>query len=86
MVNDEGYISAESGYKDDRVIAAALAFEHYRAWVWRRLFTQRLTLERSRGIEQAGGEMPLDVLMWKHLKSSNIRAEAPARVKQPWER
>jgi hypothetical protein len=86
VMNDEGYISAESGYKDDRVIAAALAFEHYRAWMWKKLFTQRLTLERSRGIEQAGGEQPMDVLMWRHLKGSNIKAEAPARLKAAWER
>jgi hypothetical protein len=86
IVNDEGYIAAESGYKDDRVIAAALAFEYYRAWMCRKLMGQQLTRERSAAIEQIGGEKPMDMLMREYLKKSNIRADAPARVRQPWER
>jgi hypothetical protein len=85
MVNDGGYISAEAGYKDDRVIAAALALEYWRAWMLPKLLGRRLTRERSMMIEQAGGEKPMDVIMREHLKRSNIKAEAPARIRQPWE-
>jgi hypothetical protein len=86
IVSDEGHISAESGYKDDRVIAAAMALEYYKRWMWKKLFNQRLTRERSVEIEATGGERPLDVVMWEYLRKSNIRADAPARKKEAWER
>jgi hypothetical protein len=85
VVNDDGYIAAEGGYKDDRVIAAALALEYYRAWLARRLMNQGLTRERSHGIEVHGGEKPMDILMREYLRKSKIRADAPARLRQPWE-
>jgi hypothetical protein len=85
VINDDGHISAESGYKDDRVIAAAMALEYYKRWFYTRLRNQRLTRERSLSIEATGGETPLDVLMWQHLRKSNIKAEAPARRKEAWE-
>jgi hypothetical protein len=85
IVNDEGYLAAEGGYKDDRVIACALAYENYRMWMARPLAAQRLTREVADTEERIGGLKPLDLMMRDYLRRSNITAEAPARIKQPWE-
>ena len=85
VVNDEGYIGARGAYKDDRVIAAALAYENYRMWMQRPLMAQRMTVSASATEERVGGLKPLDLLMRDYLKRSNITMDAPARIKGPWE-
>lgn len=86
IVNDEGHIEAEGGYKDDRVIAAALAHEAWRMWSLPNLRNQKLTFERSREMERTGGDKPLDLHIRDYLKSQKISEGVPARIVQPYER
>jgi hypothetical protein len=86
IINDEGHIEAEGAHKDDRVIAAALAHEAWRMWSLPMLRAKGMTIARSRQIESAGGEKPIDGLILDYLKKSNIKRDEPARVRQPWER
>lgn len=86
IVNDEGHIEAEGGYKDDRVIAAALAHEAWRMWSLPVLRSQKLTLERSRVMEATGGDKPLDLHIRDYLKAQKISEGVPARLVQPYER
>ena len=72
IVNDEGYIAAEGAYKDDRVMAAALAHENWMKWQWQRLRGMGMTQVRSIGVERAGGIKPIDQLMLNYLKKVQI--------------
>lgn len=85
IVNDEGYVGAEGSNKDDRVIAACLAYEAWRAWSQAPLRAKGYTQEVAMKIEAAGGEKPLDRLVIDYLKAQQIRVGEPARVRQPWE-
>jgi hypothetical protein len=76
IVNDEGYIAASGAKKDDRVIAAALAHETWRRWMIPILRGKAMTRERSRNIETAGGEQPIDQLVLNYLKRQNITLPA----------
>ena len=73
IVNDEGYISAEGAYKDDRVMAAALAHENWQKWQWQRLRGMGMTQERSVGVERAGGIKPIDQVMLNYLRRQQIQ-------------
>ena len=73
IVNDEGYISAEGAYKDDRVMAAALAHENWQKWQWQRLRGMGMTQERSVGVERAGGIKPIDQVMFNYLRRQQIQ-------------
>ena len=73
IVNDEGYISAEGAYKDDRVMAAALAHENWQKWQWQRLRGMGMTQERSVGVERAGGIKPIYQVMLNYLRRQQIQ-------------
>lgn len=72
IVNDEGHIAAEGSHKDDRVVAAALAYEAYRSWMWQRLRNMNMTYAYSDQIERQGGEMPIDRHVMNFLKKQGI--------------
>jgi len=76
IISDEGHISAEGAYKDDRVIAAALAHEAWRRWSQPLLKGRNMTRERSVAIESAGGDQPIDQLVINFLKRQNITLPA----------
>ncbi|HEX8799318.1 MAG TPA: hypothetical protein VF772_11925, partial [Terriglobales bacterium] len=86
IVNDDGSIEAEGGYKDDRVVAAALAHEAWRMWLVQPLRAQRLTLERARQQEATGGDKPIDIHIRDYLKAQKISDGVPSRIVQPYER
>jgi len=79
VINDDGHIAAEGAYKDDRVMASALAAEAWRAWLLPVLRAKHMTRARSEGIERAGGEQPVDQLILNYLKRSNITLPATGR-------
>jgi hypothetical protein len=85
IVNDEGHIAAEGAHKDDRVIAAALAHEAWRAWGIPVLRAKGMTRARAAEIEAQGGEKPVDKIIVDYLRKQNISADAPAHIRQPWE-
>lgn len=85
IVNDEGHIEAEGGYKDDRVVAAAMAHEAWRMWQAKKLRNMGLTVARAAQIEAQGGEAPLDLHIREFLKRQNIGSQ-PTTVVQPWQR
>jgi hypothetical protein len=72
MVNVDGSIAADGGKNDDRVMAAALAYEFWRKWLWGKLRGEGLTRARSMEIEARGGEQPIDRLVVNFLKKCNI--------------
>lgn len=84
IVNDDGSIEAEGGYKDDRVIAAALALEAWQMWSIPQLRAAKLTYARAQEMEATGGQ-PLDRHIIDFLKRQNI-GDQPARIVQPYER
>jgi hypothetical protein len=73
LKNEDGSIEAEGGKNDDRVMAAALAHEMWRRWMWARLRGERLTRARSAEIEHRGGEQPIDRVVINYLKTCNIQ-------------
>jgi hypothetical protein len=79
VINDDGHIAAEGAYKDDRVMASALAAEAWRAWLLPVLRAKHMTRARSEGIERAGGEQPVDQLILNYLRKSNITLPATGR-------
>jgi hypothetical protein len=76
VINDEGWIGAEGHAKDDRVIAAALAYQGWNTWLQPKLKSQGLTLERSKQIDARGGTEPVDRLIRNFLKKQNIGVPA----------
>jgi hypothetical protein len=72
IVNDEGTISAQGRAKDDRVMAAALAYQGWNNWVQPKVKAMGLTLAESDKIEQRGGTAPVDRLVTNFLKRVNI--------------
>ena len=72
IVNDGGHIGAEGRAKDDRVMAAAMAYQAWNTWVQPRVKALGLTLDRSRDIEAKGGTPPLDRVVAGYLKRANI--------------
>jgi hypothetical protein len=73
IINDEGSIGAEGHGKDDRVMAAALAYQGWNNWVQPRVKALGLTLANSEKIEQRGGTEPVDRLITSFLKKVNIQ-------------
>lgn len=76
LVNSDGSIEADGGKNDDRVMAAAMAYECWRKWLWARLRGEHLTRARSAEIEARGGEQPIDRLVVNYLKTANIQVPA----------
>jgi hypothetical protein len=72
IVNDDGHIGAEGRSKDDRVIAAALAYQGWSTWVQPRVKALGLTKARSGEIEEKGGTPPTERLITGYLKRMNI--------------
>jgi hypothetical protein len=72
IVNDEGWIGAEGRAKDDRVVAAALAYQGYNTWVQPRVKAIGMTLEKAKDIEDKGGTPPIDRIINNYLKRMNI--------------
>jgi len=72
IVNDEGDISAQGRSKDDRVMAAALAYQGWNNWVQPKVKALGLTLAESNKIEERGGTAPVDRLVTNFLKRVNI--------------
>jgi hypothetical protein len=72
IVNDGGTIGAEGSGKDDRVMAAALAWQAYNSWVQQKVKTLGLSLEKSHEIEEKGGTPPTERIIQGYLKRMNI--------------
>jgi hypothetical protein len=72
LINEDGSIAADGGKNDDRVMAAAMAHECWRKWLWGSLRGEGLTRARSAEIEHRGGEKPIDRLVQNYLKTCNI--------------
>jgi hypothetical protein len=76
IVNDEGQIGGEGRSKDDRVMAAALAYQGYNLYALPMLKAMGLTLARSAEIDQRGGTEPVDRLIVNFLRKQNIKVPA----------
>lgn len=72
IVNDDGHIGGEGRSKDDRVIAAALAYQAWNSWVQPRMKSLGLSLAQSTAIDERGGTEPVDRLITNFLKRVNI--------------
>ena len=72
IINDEGHVAAEGRGNDDRVIAAAMAYEAYNKWLRQRLINQNLTRAHSAVIEANGGESQIHRMVTGFLKRSQI--------------
>ena len=73
IINDEGSIGAEGHAKDDRVMAAALAYQGWNNWVQPKVRSMGLTLAESAKIEERGGTAPVDRLITSFLKRVQIQ-------------
>ena len=76
IVNDEGHIGGEGRSKDDRVVAAALAYQGWNMFAQPFVKAMGLTLARSNEIDQRGGTEPVDRLIVNFLKKQNIKVPA----------
>lgn len=72
IVNDGGSIGGEGRSKDDRVMAAALAYQGFNTWVQPRVKALGLSLEKSNDIESNGGTPPTERIIQNYLKRMNI--------------
>lgn len=72
VVNDGGSIGAEGRSKDDRVMAAALAYQAWNTWVQPKVKALGMTLAKSEEIEEKGGTEPLDRVITGYLRRMNI--------------
>jgi hypothetical protein len=72
IVNDQGSIGAEGRAKDDRVMAAALAWQAFNTWCQQRVKNLGLTLEKSQQIEEKGGTPVTERVIVNYLKRMNI--------------
>jgi hypothetical protein len=72
ITNDGGSIGGAGKSKDDRVMAAALAYQAWNTWVQPKMKAQGLTLEKSMDVEKKGGTPPLDRVVMSYLKRANI--------------
>lgn len=72
IVNDEGHIGAEGSSKDDRVMAAALTYQGWNAWVQPKVKAIGMSQAEAVKIEQQGGTQPLDRLITGFMKKMNI--------------
>src|SRR6266849_2932483 len=72
LVNQDGAVAADGGKNDDRVMAAAMAHECWRKWLWSKLRGEGLTRAYSASVEERGGELPVDRVISNYLKRCNI--------------
>lgn len=72
IVNDGGYIGGEGRSKDDRVMAAALAYQGWGMFMQPRLKAMGLTMAKAAEIDERGGAEPVDRLIVNFLKKQNI--------------
>ena len=72
IVNDDGHIGGEGRAKDDRVMAAALAYQGWNNWCQPRMRAMNMTLARANEVDQRGGTEPVDRLIANYLKKVNI--------------
>lgn len=72
IINDEGHIGAEGRAKDDRVIAAMLAYQAWWTWTRPTLAAQGLTRAKADDIDKKGGTEPIDRLIVNFMKKQNI--------------
>ena len=72
IVNDEGHIGGEGRAKDDRVMAAALAYQGWNIYAQPRVKALGLSMQRSAEIDQRGGTEPVDRLIVNFLRKQNI--------------
>jgi hypothetical protein len=72
IINDEGSIESEGRAKDDRVIAAALAYQAYQTWVQPKMKAMGMTVEKGAKIEHDGGEKPINRVILDYLKRQQI--------------
>ena len=70
--NDQGVIAASGAGKDDRVMAAALAYQAYNSWIQPKVKALGMTLERSNTIEEKGGTPPTERVIQNYLKRMQI--------------
>ena len=77
IVNDEGSIGAEGRGKDDRVMAAALAYQAYNTWVQGRVKNLGMSLQKSQEIEEKGGTPVTERVITNYLKRMNITVTVP---------
>jgi hypothetical protein len=76
IVNDEGYIGGEGRAKDDRVMAAAMAYQGYNMFAQPLLKAMGLTRARAAEIDERGGTEPVDRLIVNFLRKQNIKVPA----------
>lgn len=72
VINDGGHIAAEGRGKDDRVIAAALAYQAWLTFAQPKCKALGLTLAQATEIDKRGGVEPVDRLIINYLKKQNI--------------
>lgn len=72
IINDEGHIGAEGRAKDDRVMAAALAYQGWNMYAQQKLKGMGLTMAKAHEIDERGGTEPVDRLIVNFLKRVNI--------------
>jgi hypothetical protein len=76
IVNDEGQIGGEGRAKDDRVMAAAIAYQGFNMYAMPLLKAMGMTLARATEIDIRGGTEPVDRLIVNYLRRSNIKVPA----------
>jgi hypothetical protein len=76
IVNDGGSIGGEGRAKDDRVMAAAMAYQGWGMYAQQLLKNMGLTLARSKEIDDRGGSEPVDRLILNFLRKQNITVPA----------
>ncbi len=72
IINDEGHVAAEGAGNDDRVIAAALAYENYNRWMRQKLIGIQMTRAHAAVVEANGGESQVHRIVTSFLKRTNI--------------
>lgn len=72
IINDAGHIAAEGRGNDDRVIAAALAYECYNKWMRQRLIGMNMTRAHAQVIEANGGENQVHRMVTSFLQRTKI--------------
>jgi hypothetical protein len=70
--NDQGVIAAAGAGKDDRVMAAALAYQAFNSWCQPKVKALGLTLAKSNAIEEKGGTPPTERVIQNYLKRMQI--------------
>ena len=72
IVNDGGSIGAEGRAKDDRVMAAALAYQSWNTWVMPRVKGLGLSLDVATKRDNEGEPPPTERIIVNYLKRMNI--------------